>query len=125
MINEMQEKLLKKKIKKIIREVIKENNFFENGYFETEEKNEPKSGNVNKKGSENTRQEVEKWVGSSLQKDSRLAYELWPEKDKDTARSLFAKKANGKDANGNAYEFTEPEIVKLANIKDDYLEEID
>lgn len=115
MLTEKQEKLLKNKIKKIIRETIEENNF-----FETKDNNKFDSGENSQ-----TRQEIEKWVDSALQKDSTLAYELWPDKDEDSARSLFAKKANGRDANGNKYEFTDPEIVKLANIKDDYIEEFD
>ena len=50
-------------------------------------------------------------------KNSSLAYELWNpknEKEKDTYRSLFSKKANGTpDTDGNVRTFTDDEIVKL------------
>ena len=115
MINENQKKILKKTIKNIIHEMIEEN-----GYFEAKQTQDDTEG----RNDSQTRADVKKWVRSAIQKDSTLAYQLWPEKDKYTARSLFAKKAQGEDSNGNSYDFTEPEIVKLDNIKDDYMSEI-
>lgn len=40
---------------------------------------------------------------------SQLAYYLWPDMDKDTARSLFSKKVAGKEGR----EFTDEEVTKL------------
>ena len=45
---------------------------------------------------------------------AQLAYALWPDMDKDTARSLFAKKANGTpDNDGVIRNFTDEEINTL------------
>lgn len=45
---------------------------------------------------------------------AQLAYALWPDMDKDTARSLFAKKANGTpDNDGVVRYFNDEEINKL------------
>lgn len=112
MITETEKKALKNRIKKLIRETIEENY-----YFEKSEQNKKTSDD--KKGDKNgkLRREIEDWVRSKYQLNSTLAYHLWPEKNEDTARSLFAKKANGEDADGNRYSFSDAEIVKLANIR--------
>lgn len=112
MITETEKKALKNRIKKLIRETIEENY-----YFEKSEQN--KKTTDEKKGDKNgkLRREIEDWVRSEYQLNSTLAYHLWPEKNEDTARSLFAKKANGEDADGNGYSFSDAEIVKLANIR--------
>lgn len=112
MITETEKKALKNRIKKLIRETIEENYYFEKSEPNkktTDEKNGDKNGKL--------RREIEDWVRSEYQLNSTLAYHLWPEKDEDTARSLFAKKANGEDADGNGYSFSDAEIVKLANIR--------
>lgn len=112
MITETEKKALKNRIKKLIREAIEENYYFEKSEpnrKKTDEKNGNKNGQL--------RREIEDWVRSEYQLNSTLAYHLWPEKDEDTARSLFAKKANGEDADGNGYNFSDAEIVKLANIR--------
>ena len=112
MITETEKKALKNRIKKLIREAIEENYYFEKSEPNrktTDEKNGNKNGKL--------RREIEDWVSSEYQLNSTLAYHLWPDKDEDTARSLFAKKANGEDADGNGYSFSDAEIVKLANIR--------
>jgi hypothetical protein len=112
MITETEKKALKNRIKKLIREAIEENYYFEKSEpnrKKTDEKNGNKNGQL--------RREIEDWVRSEYQLNSTLAYHLWPDKDEDTARSLFAKKANGEDADGNGYNFSDAEIVKLANIR--------
>lgn len=92
---------------------MKENYYFEESDKPNRKKNDEKNGNYNSQ----MRKEVEEWVRSEYQLNSTLAYHLWPDKDEDTARSLFAKKANGQDADGNGYSFSDAEIVKLANIR--------
>lgn len=112
MITETEKKALKNRIKKLIREAIEENYYFEKSEPNrktTDEKNSNRNGQL--------RREIEDWVRSKYQLNSTLAYHLWPDKDEDTARSLFAKKANGEDADGNGYNFSDAEIVKLANIR--------
>ncbi len=90
----------------------------ENYYFEESDKpNRKKNDEKNDNSNSQMRKEVEEWVRSEYQLNSTLAYHLWPDKDEDTARSLFAKKANGQDADGNGYSFSDAEIVKLANIR--------
>ena len=45
---------------------------------------------------------------------AQLAYRLWPDMDKDTARSLFAKMANGTpDNDGVVRNFSEEDINTL------------
>ena len=112
MITETEKKALKNRIKKLIREAIEENY-----YFEKSEPNRKTTDEKKDNASEQLRREIEDWVRSEYQLNSTLAYHLWPEKDEDTARSLFAKKANGQDADGNGYSFSDAEIVKLANIR--------
>lgn len=114
MITETEKKALKNRIKKLIREAIEENY-----YFEKSEPNRKTNDESQPNTSKQMRREVEQWVRSEYQLNSTLAYRLWPDKDKDTARSLFAKKANGQDADGNGYEFSDSEIVKLANIRNE------
>jgi hypothetical protein len=112
MITETEKKALKNRIKKLIREAIEENYYFEKSEPNrktTDEKNSNRNGQL--------RREIEDWVRSEYQLNSTLAYHLWPDKDEDTARSLFAKKANGSDSDGNGYSFSDSEIVKLANIR--------
>lgn len=63
------------------------------------------------------RQRVVSVVKNDLVKYSTLAYRLWPDMDKDTARSLFSKKLNGKpDADGQVREFTEAEVNTLDDL---------
>lgn len=119
MITQKQKLALKNKIKRLIRETIEENFYYEFN-------NEPNRKNTDEKNDNATKQlrrEVEDWVRSEYQLNSTLAYHLWPDKDEDTARSLFAKKANGSDSEGNNYDFSDAEIVKLANIRSQLNEE--
>lgn len=101
------------KEKGITQRRLEENYYFEESDEPNRKKNDEKNGNYNSQ----MRKEVEEWVRSEYQLNSTLAYHLWPDKDEDTARSLFAKKANGQDADGNGYSFSDAEIVKLANIR--------
>jgi hypothetical protein len=115
MITEKEKKALKNTIKKLIKEAIEENYYFEDS--NTNKKDEKDDKNTENASNEQLRREIEDWVRSEYQLNSTLAYHLWPEKDEDTARSLFAKKAKGQDSDGNAYDFSDAEIVKLANIR--------
>lgn len=46
--------------------------------------------------------------------DAQLAYHIWPNMDKDTARSLFSKMVTGEpDADGNVREFSDDDVTKL------------
>jgi hypothetical protein len=113
MITQKQKLVLKNKIKRLVREAIEENFYNEYNNEPNRKENDEKSDNATKQ----LRREIENWVRSEYQLNSTLAYHLWPDKDEDTARSLFAKKANGSDSDGNSYDFSDAEIVKLANIR--------
>lgn len=60
------------------------------------------------------RNTVMKLVQKDIVKNSELAYKIWPDMDKDTARSLFSKKVSGEpDNEGNIRKFTNDEISQL------------
>ena len=71
------------------------------------------------------RYSVDRWLDSAQQLHSQLAYRLWPDMDKDEARSLFSKKYRGKDASGKEYAFDDDEINTLYNMKDKFISQIE
>lgn len=122
MLTENQKRLLVNKIKRLVRESIEENGYFENIFPEKKEEGEKK----HKKDSENDevrnrRQLVMKWLDSAQELHSVLAYELWPEKDEDSARSEFSKKYRGEDDRGREYQFDDDEINTLYNMRSDFI----
>lgn len=131
MLTEQQKKLLEGKIEKIIREYIEENDFLEqlkakhrkdNGENKDIKKAEREAGKENElEKSSSKRNDVMKWLDSAQELHSVLSYDLWPDLDKDSARSEFSKKYNGEDANGKEYDFTDGEINTLYNMRDDFI----
>lgn len=131
MLTEQQKKLLEGKIEKIIREYIEENDFLEqlkakhrkdNGENKDIKKAEREAGKENElEKSSSKRDDVMKWLDSAQELHSVLSYDLWPDLDKDSARSEFSKKYNGEDANGKEYDFTDSEINTLYNMRDDFI----
>lgn len=131
MLTEQQKKLLEGKIEKIIREYIEENDFLEqlkakhrkdNGENKDIKKTEREAGKENElEKSSSKRNDVMKWLDSAQELHSVLSYDLWPDLDKDSARSEFSKKYNGEDANGKEYDFTDGEINTLYNMRDDFI----
>lgn len=134
MLTEQQKKLLEGKIEKIIREFIEENDFLEQlkakhrkGKDDEEKSKEAKkaereAGKENElERSSSKRNDVMKWLDSAQELHSVLSYDLWPDLDKDSARSEFSKKYNGEDANGKRYDFTDGEINTLYNMRDDFI----
>ena len=67
------------------------------------------------------REKVLNYLKSAQQKHSEYAYHLWPDMEKDDARSLFSKKYRGHDADGNSYSFNDEEIISIYNMIDDVL----
>lgn len=69
---------------------------------------------------DNKRNAVMKSLKDNIYLHSELAYNLYHPKDqseRDTARSLFSKKVNGKpDADGNIRSFDDDEVNKLYNM---------
>ena len=63
-----------------------------------------------------------KWLDSAQELHSVLAYELWPEKDEDSARSEFSKKYRGEDDRGREYQFDDDEINTLYNMRSDFIQ---
>lgn len=72
----------------------------------------------------NKRRAVIKWLDSAQELHSVLAYRLWPNRDHDSARSIFSKKYRGEDADGKRYSFNEREITKLFNMMHKYINKI-
>lgn len=113
-------KLEEEKIKKVLKGMIRES-LFENGFFEGKEKESETDGDNEKEGNTQMRKMVKSWLDSALELHSVLAYRLWPEKKKSTARASFSKKYNGEDSYGNPYSFTNAEITHLYNMRNDYI----
>lgn len=67
---------------------------------------------------------VMKWLNSAQNLHSVLAYRLWPDVDKDAARSLFSKKYRGEDSEGKRYQFSGEEINSLYNMCNSYINKI-
>ena len=126
MLNE--EKQLRQIIRSIIREAM-------DGMLVTEGKG--KKGSKNKQGKKVVgkgkdtktiknskvkvkRQRVTEKLKSSTTNCAPYAYALWPNKDKDNARSQFYKCRDEKpNDNGEAYSFTDAEITKLYSMLSD------
>lgn len=131
MLTEQQKKLLEGRIEKIIREYIEENGFLEqlkakhrkdNGEQKDIKKAEREASKEKElEKSSSKRNDVMKWLDSAQELHSVLSYDLWPDLDKDSARSEFSKKYNGEDANGKEYDFTDGEINTLYNMRDDFI----
>ena len=131
-LTEDERRLVKNRIKTLIREAmveqgIMENPYDENAYMGKKASSKPKSKSKNKQEEEELgvkRSEVMKWLDSAQSLHSVLAYKIWPDMDKDEARSLFSKKYRGEDADGNSYSFDDDDITKLFNMKDRFIDAI-
>lgn len=130
-LTEDERRLVKNRIKTLIREAmveqgIMENPYDENAYMEKKASSKPKSKSKDSQEEELgvKRSEVMKWLDSAQSLHSVLAYKLWPDMDKDEARSLFSKKYRGEDAEGNSYSFDVDDITTLFNMKDRFIDAI-
>lgn len=128
MLTLQEKKLLENKICKLIRESIFENGFYENGFgengFYEASKNEHNEDD-DKKPSKIEKERYDliiRWLDTAQELHSVLSYELWPDKDKDTARSEFSKKYRGHDDDGKKYRFTEDEVNDLYNMREDFID---
>lgn len=119
-LTEAQKAILENKIYNLIKESFNENDFLENGYFEAKKKEGSEEGGEDS-SLENKRDMIMKWLDSEQELHSVLAYELWPDKDKDQARSDFSKKWRGEDNTGKPYEFDDEEINRLYNLRNDFI----
>jgi len=114
MTTEERNKILEAKIDAIVKESLElEARKDTNNTEDSEEKENS--------GDKIKRQLVKTWLDSAMELHSVLAYRLWPKKDADTARASFSKKYNGKDSDGNPYNFTANEINTLYNMRNDYI----
>lgn len=120
-----QKALLENRIYKLIKESFTENSFFENGFFEKKDDNDSEKHHKKTEGEEsalqNKREVIMKWLDSEQELHSVLSYKLWPDKDKDQARSDFSKKWRGEDSTGKPYEFDDEEINRLYNLRSDFI----
>lgn len=114
-----QKTLLENKIYNLVKESFMENDFFENGFFERKKEGSEEGGEDS--SLENKRDMIMKWLDSEQELHSVLAYELWPDKDKDQARSDFSKKWRGHDNTDKPYEFDDEEINRLYNLRNDFI----
>lgn len=140
MLTESQKAKLTSKIEALIRESIYENGFLENFFQEAgkkkhhhddddEDDEKPKKHKHHDEDEDSDAGEdisykrtiVVKWLSSAQNLHSVLSYELFPELDKDSARSEFSKKYRQEDADGNPYDFTDDEINKLFNMRGRYI----
>lgn len=130
MLTLQEKKLLENKICKLIRESMFENGFYENGFNENgfyEKKSKKKDDGYDEDGSHGKEKKerydlIIRWLDTAQELHSVLSYELWPDKDKDTARSEFSKKYRGHDDDGKKYRFTEDEVNDLYNMREDFID---
>lgn len=134
-LNEKQKALLENKIYNIIKESFFENDFLENDFLENsflEKKKKPSKEPKEKKTKKHHNKDLKnlshktnlvmKWLDSEQDKHSTIAYRLWPDKDKDQARSDFSKAWRGEDGTEHKeYSFTPEEINKIYNLRNDYI----
>lgn len=118
MLTEKQKIALENQIYTMLKESIFENGFFE-GSKEKSYKPKKKEGETEEDSGK--RESVLRWLDSAQELHSVLAYELWPDKDEDAARSLFSKKYRGEDNKGKHYEFEPEEINTLYNLRGDFI----
>lgn len=123
MLTESQKEKLINQICGVVRESIAENGFLENLFPEKKQENRKSHDEDDEKDADkNKRNAVLKWLDTAQELHSVLAYELWPDKDEDTARSQFSKKYRGHDDDGNPYHFDEDEINSLYNMRSDFIQ---
>lgn len=115
-----EEKILKESIKRMVRESIFD--IINGGMMEKSEESEKSEPHPDKKRRSSEEREVsDKKKKRIIQylKDEKTdiapyAYELWPDKDEDSARSYFYKCLDGKtNENGDVYSFSDEEFNKL------------
>lgn len=132
MLTERQKIALENQIYNMLKESMFENGYFENQFYEKKRKESPKHDDFDSENSstsiEHKRDIVMKWLDSDLELHSTLAYELYPDKtgsenQEGSARSLFSKKYNGKDASDKKYSFDDEEINKLYNLRNKYIKQ--
>ena len=111
--------LLESKIYDLIKESFLENGYTENVFPEKKSKRDDEGDE--KEFDETKKGLIMKWLDSAQELHSVLAYQLWPDKDKDSARSLFSKKYRGQDDDGKTYEFDPSELNRLYNLRNDFI----
>ena len=111
----------KRRIENTVYEILKESIF---------EVNHEPSAHTGAKVMQAKRDSVMKWLDNDQTNQAALAYKLdhvenGDANEKGTARSEFYKKEKGQDADGKPYHFTDDEITRLYNMKDDFIEDLD
>lgn len=123
-LSKKQKSLLENKIYKLVKESFFENNFPENAFYEKKDSEEDSNETTqSKESAKNKLALISKWLDSEQELHSVLAYKLWPDKDRDQARSDFSKKWRGKDADDKPYSFSDEEINTLYNLRNDYIKD--
>ena len=118
MLTEREKRLLENHIYRLVKESLFEMGDPMGGMFERKNKLSPEHYQEKQanRGEYNARKSyVMKFLDDNKTLHSTLAYKLWPNKDKDSARSLFSKKYSG-ESEGKHYAFSPKEINRLYNM---------
>ena len=106
----LEEKQLKEKIKEMVIESVFD--FMQNHESKSNDKED--NQDTNKSNKKATKSRVIDALKSKGIDKAQYAYKLWPEKDKDSARSYFYKCLNHKkNDDGDTYSFDSDEFTKL------------
>ena len=104
-----EEKILRETIKNIIRETIFD-------YFNNEEQSD-KEDSEDRQAKKMSKSRVINQLKSKGINKAQFAYKLWPEKDKDSARSYFYKCLNHEtNDDGDVYSFDDKEATELRSM---------
>lgn len=112
-----EEKILRESIKRIVKESIFD--YINGGMYEKSEDSESNSSKERRSSEEREVSDKKKKRIIQYLKDEKTdiaqyAYELWPEKKEDSARSYFYKCLDGKtNENGDVYSFSDDEFNRL------------
>lgn len=112
-----EEKILRESIKRMVKESIFD--YINGGMYEKSEDSESNSSKERRSSEEREVSDKKKKRIIQYLKDEKTdiapyAYELWPDKDKDSARSYFYKCLDGKtNDNGDVYSFSDDEFNRL------------
>ena len=104
-----EEKILRETIKNIIRETIFD-------YFNNEEQSD-KEDSEDRQAKKMSKSRVINQLKSKGINKAQFAYKLWPDKDKDSARSYFYKCLNHEtNDDGDVYSFDDKEATELRSM---------
>ena len=122
MLNE--EKILREKIKRMVKEsifdIVNGGMYEKSSKEETSKKSNSSSEKKHSKFSEERKKRIIQALKDPMVDVAQYAYELWPDKDEDSARSYFYKCLDGKtNDDGDVYTFSDDEFNRLHSMLTD------